>query len=58
MKKFIPLEDDWSLLDTMGDQALVPYQVGMPCGERRAGTIPADDEKSFAPPSQPWQAAL
>lgn len=65
MKQFIPLEDDWSLIEAFLGQRLVPYQPGMPCahqaadGEaaktsRRVGT----EKKSSATPSQVFVSAL
>jgi len=65
MKEFIPLEDDWSLVEAFFAQRLVPYQPGMPCAhqamavpacERQAGR--ASEKKFFDPPSQPSSAAL
>ena len=65
MKQFIPLEDDWTLIEAFFGQRLVPYQVGMACAHEEAARRPGSDrsaglaEKKFsAPPSQPSGAAL
>ncbi|MEW5836295.1 MAG: hypothetical protein AB1832_14625 [Pseudomonadota bacterium] len=65
MKEFIPLEDDWTLIEAFLGQRLVPYQPGMPCvheagtrrtcGDRAKGFA---EKKFTAPPSQPFGAAL
>lgn len=34
MQEFVPLEDDWALLENMAEQRLVPYQAGMTCMRR------------------------
>lgn len=65
MKQFIPLEDDWTLIEAFLGQRLVPYQVGMPCvhqdGVRRSGhdrAMGLAEKKITAPPSQLSDAAL
>lgn len=30
MQQFIPLEDDWDLLESLRPEDLIPYRVGMP----------------------------
>lgn len=65
MKEFIPLEDDWSLIESCLGQRLVPYQPGMICAHQ--ATVPpmqgdrigsAQKKKFSLPPSQPSGAAL
>lgn len=65
MKEFIPLEDDWSLIESFFNQHLVPYQPGMPCVHQATGTMWCEGsaagmsgKKISAPPSQPSGAAL
>ncbi|MCP1373223.1 hypothetical protein [Dyella lutea] len=65
MKEFIPLEDDWTLIEAFLGQRLVPYQPGMPCAHEAGVRPPRGDrvkgcpERKFvAPPSQPLGAAL
>lgn len=65
MQQFIPLEDDWSLVETLAASRLVPYQPGMECrhaaSERQgaaASQASSKDENFFAPPSQHRRAAL
>ncbi|MBU6247615.1 MAG: hypothetical protein KGN77_07645 [Xanthomonadaceae bacterium] len=65
MKQFIPLEDDWTLIESFFGHRLVPYQAGMSCvHEERMPRTGCDRatglaEKIFpAPPSQPSGAAL
>lgn len=50
MQEFIPLEDDWSLLEAIAEHRLVPYQVGMAC-VRRARQL-------WSTPSEPGAAAV
>jgi len=65
MKQFIPLEDDWTLIEAFLGQHLVPYQAGMACVHEEGVRPPGGDrstdraEKNFTvPPSQPCSAAL
>ncbi|HET6430730.1 hypothetical protein [Dyella sp.] len=53
MQKFIPLEDDWALIEALFDQRLVPYVPGMPC----AHTYKEDARNSLPAASGPGAAA-
>lgn len=48
MQAFIPLEDDWSLLEAIAERQLVPYQVGMPCLHRASPVSGTDDRDCAA----------
>lgn len=48
MQAFIPLEDDWSLLEAIAERQLVPYQVGMPCLHRASPVSGTDDRDRAA----------
>lgn len=65
MKQFIPLEDDWSLIEALTEQRLVPYRPGMCCqhaamerGDDSSAQGSSSRENFFAPPSQLRRAAL
>jgi len=49
MQEFIPLEDDWSLLDSIAEKRLVPYQVGMHCMRRARQLFGMESESMSAP---------
>lgn len=64
MKQFIPLEDDWSLIEAFLGQRLVPYQPGMQCAHEAAeagAQTPrwvSEEKKSPVPSSQVFVSAL
>lgn len=65
MQQFIPLEDDWSLIEAFLGQRLVPYRPGMPCAHQAAdgdaatmSRLPGTEKKSSAPSSQVFVSAL
>jgi hypothetical protein len=65
MQQFIPLEDDWSLIEAFLGQRLVPYQPGMPCAHQAADgeaarrpRLPGMEKKSSVPSSQVFVSAL
>jgi hypothetical protein len=37
MRRFIPFEDDWDMLERMCPEALVPYRSGMACAHDLPG---------------------
>lgn len=54
MKRFVPFEDQWELLESMDFAGLVPYQLGMPCEHRLAVSNVVDFEILQNDP-QPWR---
>lgn len=55
MQQFIPLEDDWDLLESLRPEDLIPYRVGMPLPHDPMTRLaePALQQVRSAPRNQP-----
>ncbi len=55
MQQFIPLEDDWDLLESLRPEDLIPYRVGMPLPHDPMPHLaePALQQVSSVPRNQP-----
>jgi hypothetical protein len=39
MQRFVPFEDQWDLLESMGFAGLVPYRLGTPCEHQLGSNV-------------------